>query len=163
MSMRFANGHIFFWGEWPSNWTPSPFVLDGVQYNCVEQYMMAEKARLFGDTQTLSRIMATSDPRDQKRYGRQVVGFDSDKWSEVCYNVVLKATIEKYRQNPDLRELLFSTGEDIFVEASPHDVIWGIGMGKTDLGVEDPKNWKGQNLLGKAITEARRILREQGQ
>ena len=41
----------FFWSGPFSQWHPSPFIIDGVTYNCAEQYMMAEKARhhvLFG-------------------------------------------------------------------------------------------------------------------
>lgn len=157
--MRRLNGYIFFWGEWPSNWTISPFTLDGVTYNCVEQYMMAEKARLFGDKATEAAIMGSSNPSEQKYMGRRVRGYDDAKWAEVRYDVVLRATIEKYRQNPDLFKLLLATGDDVFVEASPEDRVWGIGMRKTDKGIGNPMNWKGLNLLGKAITEAKRLLR----
>ena len=45
-----------------------------------------------------------------------------------------------------------------FVEASPSDGIWGIKMGIKDKGVLDERNWKGQNLLGKALTEVRSKL-----
>jgi predicted NAD-dependent protein-ADP-ribosyltransferase YbiA (DUF1768 family) len=41
------------------------------------------------------------------------------------------------------------------VEASPYDKRWGIGMAAGDHGIEDPVNWKGDNLLGKAITQVR--------
>ena len=46
-----------------SQWTPSPFTVDLVQYNCAEQLMMASKARLFGDDTALSAIFASNDPR----------------------------------------------------------------------------------------------------
>ncbi len=55
MSILIKNGLALFWGDWPSNWQPSPFTLDGVVYNCVEQWMMAEKARCFGDVQAEQR------------------------------------------------------------------------------------------------------------
>ena len=157
--MRRLNGYLFFWSEWPSNWTPSPFTLDGITYGCVEQYMMAEKARLFGDVAAEQVIMASDDPAEQKAMGRQIRGYDDDKWAAVRYDVVLRATIEKYRQNPALLKALLDTGDDVLVEASPHDRVWGIGMRKTDKGIENPKNWRGQNLLGKAITEAKRLLK----
>jgi len=157
--MRRLNGYLFFWSEWPSNWTPSPFKYAGIQYGCAEQYMMAEKARLFCDAAALQVILASDDPAEQKAMGRQIRGYDDAKWAEVRYDVVLLATLEKYRQNPDLLRALLATGGDVFVEASPHDRVWGIGMRKTDKGIEDPKNWRGQNLLGKAITEAKRLLK----
>jgi ribA/ribD-fused uncharacterized protein len=152
------DGFIFFWGEFLSNWERSPMVIDGVIYSCVEQYMMAEKARTFGDEKTLAKIMAATDPSDQKRYGRQAGPYNEEKWAARRYGVVLRATLEKYRQNPHLMELLMATGTtDVFVEASPTDRIWGIGMRRSDPNLMDQSRW-GQNLLGKAITEARDIL-----
>jgi hypothetical protein len=132
-----------------------------VRYNCVEQYMMAEKARLFKDNESLNRIMKATDPSDQKRYGRAVRGFDAQKWSSVCYQVVLRATLEKYRQNPELCEKLLATESLTFVEASPKDKIWGIGMDKNHKDATKPGRWLGKNLLGKAITEARTIIRQE--
>ena len=55
-----------------SQWTLSPFTVDFVEYDCAEQFMMASKARLFGDDTALSAILATKDPREQKRLGRHV-------------------------------------------------------------------------------------------
>ena len=48
-----------------SQWTLSPFTVDLVEYNCAEQFMMASKARLFGDETALSAILSTKDPREQ--------------------------------------------------------------------------------------------------
>ncbi len=151
-------GFAFFWGQWPSNWEPSPFVLEGVRYSCVEQWMMSEKARLFGDERTRQAILKARSPARQKALGRAVRGFDERRWARHRYSIVLAGTVAKYAQNPDLRRLLFATGNLLFVEASPEDPIWGIGMGTDDPNLLDRRRW-GQNLLGLAITEARSILR----
>ena len=46
------------------------------------------------------------------------------------------------------------------VEASPFDKIWGIGL-KPSTKAFSKANWKGANLLGKAIGAARaRIVAE---
>lgn len=133
--------------------------VDGHVYCCVEQYMMAEKARLFKDNETWTRIMNSTNPSDQKSLGRSVRGYVERTWSDTRYDIVLRGTVEKYRQNNELRELLLSCDRDAeFVEASPYDGVWGIRMSKADPGIEDPKNWKGLNLLGHAITEARGII-----
>lgn len=158
-SITIRGGYALFWGQWPSNWQPSPFVLDGRAYNCVEQWMMASKARLFGDTETEARVMASADPSDQKRYGRGIRGYDDLRWAAVRYQIVLRGVVEKYRQNPDLRAWLLATGDLEFVEASPEDRVWGIGLRASDPRASDPKRWLGQNLLGKATTEARGIIR----
>ena len=61
-----------------SQWTLSPFTVDLVEYNCAEQFMMASKTRLFDDDTTLSAILATKDPRQQKRLGRHVRLFEPE-------------------------------------------------------------------------------------
>jgi ribA/ribD-fused uncharacterized protein len=161
MDIVTRNGFILFWGGWPSNWEPSVFLLNGQQYNCVEQWMMAEKARTFGDEEVRAKILASPYPRAQKEFGRKVRNYDDAKWAETRYPIVLAGTMEKYRQNPKLREFLLATADtDIFVEASPHDKIWGIGLSLADPRAWNKATWLGQNLLGQAITEARTELRK---
>ncbi|MNU07999.1 hypothetical protein D3C72_2538620 [compost metagenome] len=43
----------------------------------------------------------------------------------------------------------------MLVEASPVDAIWGIGLAATDAAAQDPRTWKGLNLLGYALMAAR--------
>jgi ribA/ribD-fused uncharacterized protein len=52
------------------------------------------------------------------------------------------------------------TGDRELVEASPEDRIWGIGFTEKDAK-ENGERW-GQNLLGKALVEVRRRIREEG-
>lgn len=156
------NGFALFWSGWPSNWHPSPFSIQGTTYNCVEQWMMAEKARCFGDSEAEKRVMSASDPFDQKRFGRAVRNYNDKKWADVRYMVVLQGTLEKYRQNPHLRAHLLDPAWDglVFVEASPDDRIWGIGREKKDPLAWNRSTWLGTNLLGQAITEARGIMKK---
>lgn len=152
------DGYALFWSEWPSQWTWSPFTIDNKRYNCAEQWMMAEKARLFGDREAEKKIMASTDPSDQKSYGRKVVGFDANQWESVAYKVVLRGSLEKYRQNPELCQKLIETAGLTMVEASPKDKIWGIGLDKSHKDATKPNRWLGKNLLGKALDEARAII-----
>ena len=56
---------------------------------------------------------------------------------------------------------MLGTGERMIVEASPLDRIWGVGFGeKRALSVK--QSW-GLNLLGRALMDVRRILREEEQ
>lgn len=50
--------------------------------------------------------------------------------------------------------------EKSFVEASPVDSIWGIGMAENNPDLLDTSRW-GQNLLGKALTELRDKLKQE--
>ena len=45
------------------------------------------------------------------------------------------------------------------VEASPNDKIWGAGLAIGDARLNYPNYYPGQNLLGKALMEARTRLR----
>jgi len=53
---------------------------------------------------------------------------------------------------------LIATGDRVLVEASPRDTIWGIGMGASNPDAKDPTKWRGRNLLGFALMEARASL-----
>jgi ribA/ribD-fused uncharacterized protein len=139
-----------------SNWYKCKFVdSEGTEYNCSEQYMMAEKARLFGDEEVREMILAASDPRDQKELGRKVKNFDSVKWETNCKEIVYKGCYLKFSQNPKILATLEETRGTLLVEASPYDKIWGIGLGEDDPRIHDPKNWQGTNWLGEVLTKLR--------
>ncbi|TYP69544.1 NADAR family protein [Paenibacillus methanolicus] len=158
--------YVFFWGHTPpkdgtvdkscfSQWWMSPFTVGVTEYSCAEQFMMAEKARLFGDDDMLEAILKSKHPKEMKAYGRAVRNFDKDVWDRECYGIVLRGSLAKFAQNPALGVYLKSTGNRILVEASPQDRIWGIGMGQSNPDVNNPLKWQGSNLLGFALTEAR--------
>jgi predicted NAD-dependent protein-ADP-ribosyltransferase YbiA (DUF1768 family) len=55
-----------------SQWWPAPFELDGVRYETAEHWMMAGKARLFGDAEGLAAVLAVTSPGAAKAAGRRV-------------------------------------------------------------------------------------------
>jgi len=164
--------YLFFWGHTPpadgsvnqsclSQWWMQSFEVDGIRYSCAEQYMMAEKARLFQDGDMLEQIMLAKSPKEMKAYGRAVRSFDKSVWDTHCYRIVKTASKAKFSQNPELLQFLLATYNRILVEASPRDRIWGIGMGKSNPDAENPMKWRGHNLLGFALTETRdELIRE---
>lgn len=160
--IKVTDEYYFFWNGFCSQWYPSEFTIDGVRYNCAEQYMMAQKAILFKDDEQLNLIMHTDSPQVQKAAGRMVKNFDPVKWNEISRLVVYRANLAKFGQNAARFSELFSLDNRIIVEASPYDKIWGIGMHAQDEGIEDPKNWKGLNWLGEAIMQVRSDLRALG-
>jgi len=153
--MRETENMILFWNGPFSQWEPCEFIVDGIEYNCAEQYMMAEKARMFGDEEALDEIMDTDDPSEQKRLGRLVQGFDEDRWNEVAVDIVVKGNLAKFGQNPELKKVLLATGDKIIVEASPYDRIWGIGLREDDPRAWDRNSWEGTNWLGEALCRVR--------
>lgn len=151
---------VFFWKP-PAvfgQWTTSPFVIDGVTYSCAEQYMMAEKARLFGDADVEQQILRSTNPKQQKSLGRKVRGFDNDLWNEKRLDIVIQGNIAKFSQNSHMAEELLATGTRELVEASPRDTIWGIGLRADNPIIVDKAQWRGLNLLGIALMETRQFL-----
>lgn len=73
--------------------------------------------------------------------------------------MVVEGSVHKFAADPALREFLVGTGEQVLVEASPMDRVWGIGMAADEAGAADPEAWRGLNLLGFALMAARERLR----
>lgn len=161
--------YLHFWGHRPrpdgrigasclSQWWPSPFVVDGVRYATAEHWMMAGKARLFGDAEAERRVLAAEHPAEAKKVGRLVRGFDDAVWARERFRLVVEGSVHKFAADDDLGMFLLGTGERVLVEASPMDRIWGIGLAADDEAASDPERWRGLNLLGFALMEARERL-----
>ena len=134
---------------------------EGNTYNCAEQYMMAAKARVMGDTKTLAQILACDyNPTAIKQLGRRVTPYSEEKWVAARLECVTHGNFLKFSQNAKLRKTLMQTGDLTLVEAAPTDRIWGIGRSVNDAAAG--ASWQGQNLLGKALMAARAMI-ESGQ
>lgn len=137
---------------------------EAIKFTSAEQWMMAHKALLFGDARVAREVIAVDATGSGamarvKALGREVAGFDDEVWKREREKIVLEGNLHKFRANGELRRKLLDTGERVFVEASPGDRIWGIGYAE-DKALENRSAW-GMNLLGKALGETRRMLREE--
>jgi len=159
---------LFFWGHTAkdarigkhvlSQWWPAAFCVEGHRYATAEHYMMAEKAKLFGDNQVFTAILAAESPSKAKTLGRKVRNFDEEIWSNHRFDIAVSGNTAKFEQNTELGDWLLGTGNQVLVEASPRDKIWGIGLAADDERALDPKTWRGLNLLGFALMRARTAL-----
>jgi ribA/ribD-fused uncharacterized protein len=154
-----TNKFVFFWNGIYSQWHKANMTIDKIEYNSCEQYMMHQKALLFGDEETAELIILEQNPKEQKKFGRMVKGFDKSTWDKNSLAIVYEGNLAKFSQNEDLKKEMLATGNRFFVEASPFDSIWGIGMDENAQGVEDPSYWLGLNLLGQALTLVKNELR----
>ncbi|MCY1046096.1 NADAR family protein [Corallococcus sp. bb12-1] len=154
----------FFWqqGSPFSQWHPCVFEVEGVRYTCAEQYMMAGKARLFGDTRVLEQVLRAATPKQHKALGRKVSPFDAGLWERERERIVYEGNHAKFTQHPSLLNALLATAGTELVEASPMDRIWGVGLSAEDPRIQDPATWRGMNLLGKVLTRLREDLIAQG-
>lgn len=156
--------YYLFWDGVCSQWALSPFTFGGVEYNTAEQFMMAGKAFVFEDEESLANIMYAQMPNDQKAFGRRVVGFNNEEWFEVAEDIVTVGNVNKFIQNPKLLTSLYTIKEnyDIIVEASPYDKIWGIGLAEGDPRCLNEDEWQGLNLLGKCVDKAYDVINTSG-
>ncbi|GAA3219506.1 hypothetical protein GCM10010468_43590 [Actinocorallia longicatena] len=145
-----------------SQWFQRDFEEEGVTYRSAEHYMMAGKARLFGDAATEELVLAAGHPQDAKKLGRGVRPFDGAVWDAERFEIVVRGNVAKFGSDPGLRSYLLGTGERVLVEASPVDRIWGIGLAARDERAARPSRWDGLNLLGFALMEARARIRVAG-
>mgnify|MGYP000458414002 FL=1 len=161
--------YVFFWGHQKKNngqisnacfsqWYNASFEIDGKHYKTAEHFMMAEKARLFNDLEMRELILQSNSPGEAKRLGRNVKGFSDSIWNDKRFDIVVTANEAKFSQNKALEDYLLSTGKRVLVEASPADKIWGTGLAEDNPMVDSPYKWRGLNLLGYALMEARHRL-----
>lgn len=160
---------LYFWGHQPSKdgtigksclsqWWISQFEKDGVLYHTAEHYMMAAKARIFQDEEVLAEIIKSKNPREVKALGRRIKGFDDKIWNDAKYRAVVEGNYLKFSQDDALSKYLIDTSEQVIVEASPVDSIWGVGMAEDHPDISNVDLWRGENLLGFALMEARDLL-----
>ena len=113
--------YLHFWGHRPlpdgrvgasclSQWWPSPFTVDGVEYATAEHWMMAAKARLFADPEGERRVLAAEHPAQAKKAGRRVRGCDEAIGGRERFGVVVEGSVHKFAAHDNLRAFLLGTG-----------------------------------------------------
>lgn len=143
-----------------SNWHPTGFDYRGIRFPTGEHWMMWQKARLMGDREKASQILAAPTPRRAKELGGKVAPYDGALWDAVREQMVYYGVREKFLANDLNRNLLLSTGSALLAEASPHDRVWGVGMTADDPRFSNPAKWDGENQLGRACMRTRADIRQ---
>lgn len=146
-----------------SNFYPSKFLDNNVEYNCSEQYFMKKKQELFdpNNITLANKILANNNPVEIKKFGRQVKNYDENIWNNMRYDIMKNGLRLKFIQNNDIKQKLINTNPKRLYEASPYDKIWGTGYKAIDTQyfIEQNEEYKlGTNLLGKALEEIRNEL-----
>lgn len=129
---KITDKYVFFFGyegEDPhiclSQWFPFPFqakVRQGlndeiIEFPTTEHYMMFQKANCMADDEIAQQILHEPHPSVAKRLGREVKNFDREKWNSIADQVVEDANWYKFNSDPELTNLLLSTGDKMLVEA----------------------------------------------
>lgn len=164
--MRIENGYYFFWKDKIfNNWKSSIFkleCLDGKtrKFYTSEQSFMALKAQFFNDEEIFNKIINEEDPKICQELGRTIKNFNEEQWKEVREDFMFISVFEKFVQNEELKNELLKYSHLIFVETSPYDKIWGIGISENDDDCLNEKKWKGLNLLGKTLSRVAEALQK---
>ena len=135
-------------------------VEDAVRYEftSAEQFIMAAKASHFRDWTSFRAIMAASSARECKALGRKVAGYVDNEWIRLRPLVLREAVTAKFAQNNRLKKRLLGTVTRPLVEASPHDIVYGIGLDPDQARRADPLQWPGANLLGDILMDVRGLM-----
>ena len=126
------------------------FQVDGSDYFCLEQYVMAEKARLFCDFQREKEIMAAADIEEVAALGEKIDNVLPELWRKIEHTLLLNGNYYKFMQNPELKEALLCTGNQVLIEAD-----------FSESEKEKLENYlaQGENRLGLALMEVRDEIR----
>ena len=143
---------VGFFGELHpfSNFHPSTFICENMEFHSSEQFIQMKAAEYFKDEVAKERIMKADDAEDCKDIARDINSFNRSEWSKVAQELCEPGITQKFLQNQSLLATLMDTGNKTIVESS-HDTIWGTG---THLGSKDALNkqkWTGTNILGKIL------------
>lgn len=127
-----------------SNFSSHGFELDNLYWHTSEHYFQAQK---FIGTPHLEAIRLVKTPKDAAKMGRERKRPLRVDWEIVKDDVMRKAVLAKFKTHTNIREILFSTGDEEIVENAPGDYYWGCGA-----------DGSGKNMLGKILMEVRVIL-----
>lgn len=126
--------------RWLSNFAPCKIMLDGEEYDSVENAYQASKTLNHSERMKFKNIT----PGQAKRLGRKIT--IRDDWSKVKLSVMYSLLIQKYA-NPPYKNMLIETGYIRIEEGNLwNDTFWGVCL----------ETGKGQNNLGKMIMEIRK-------
>lgn len=157
--MKITSNFVYFWGGILSNFYPCSFVMDNITFTSSEQAFMYKKAITFKDNEVAEKILKSTTPKEAKRLGRLVNNYDDQIWNAKRMQIMYECCLAKFSQNEDLKSFIAAAdfNNKHFVEASPFDTIWGIGVDEQHA-LDDKSNWKGLNCLGQVLDKVRKAI-----
>lgn len=134
-----------------SNFYLCPVAFDGMNFSNSEAAWQSQKCVII----STKKNFEIKSPSQAKASGRRVKL--REDWEDVKYQLMIDVCYAKFTQNPALKEILLSTGEEELIEDTTgwHDNIWG------NCSCAKCMNIEGKNLLGKALMEVRKKIREE--
>ena len=138
-----------------SNFYPSTYLYDGIQYISSEQLIQANKTKFFGDLDTYNQILSCSTSLECKNLSRQIRNVDKSEWEEEAGNICHPGICAKFFQNPFAMDtLLHRTGSKRIVECASNR-LWGTGLSLGEPSCLDSSKWFSQGILGQILESIR--------
>ena len=138
-----------------SNFHESPFTHEGTQYISSEQFIQANKAKYFGDSDMCNMILGCSTSLECKILSKQIRNVDDSKWDEVAGAICYPGIQAKFQQNPYAMDILIrKTGNKRIVECAS-DRLWATGIPLSDPNCLDDTKWISQGILGQMLESIR--------
>ena len=159
--MKITETHVYFWKSFLGNWSkvPQGIKYDGKVFPTAEHVFMYIKAKTFNDKSAMLLIEQTDSPKEAKLLGRKIKGYKEDVWEAYRMNAMYDALVSRVKCDEKFRNFLIEHSNSIFVEASPYDKIWGVGLAEEDPRILDDSNWVGRNLLGQTMSTVSRWVK----
>lgn len=159
----FNNKAIYFYDGMLSPLEECSFLYEplGETLTSVQKGLSLCKAKFFKDEEAYNSILKDESPYSVCNFGQeeiQIKGFDLAQWTQVCFNFLVDLNYQKFKQNQTWKEMLLLSEGFELVYAAYDDPIWGIGIAPDNVEILSRANWKGQNFLGKALTNVRSNL-----
>ncbi|HMO14895.1 MAG TPA: NADAR family protein [Pirellulaceae bacterium] len=144
-----------------SNYHEASIEIEGVNYRSTEFYYQAQKSHdpefkeAIQNAKNADHAKGIGADPQRSRKARKRSWFHGrleamrPDWNDVKLTVMEVAVRAKFKQNPELAEMLLATGDAIIVEDSKHDPFWGIG-----------RDGMGTNWMGRLLMQVREELRE---
>ena len=139
--------------------TEYPVEIDGISYICNEQYIQCAKASMFGDDESVEKIMKTDNPHEIRNLGKNISGFYYWEWRQKVMSFMKKCMRQKFMNQLGAQRVLLRTGNKIIAEAS-RDTYWGSGTHITNESALDMEAWEGKNKMGEILMGIRNEIQQ---
>lgn len=145
-----------------------------LNFPTVEHYLMFHKilSHPEGGWDSAIKILKNPSPAIAKKLGRgkplgngkYQFNENNPKWHKNKHKHLKDGLEAKTEQNIFIKNLLLGTENAILAEASPYDIIYGIGMAENHPSAKNITSWpKNSNLLGETWMKIRKELQEKQQ
>lgn len=105
-----------------SNLLVGPVEFNGFKYKTIEHLYQWKKANFAGDQETANKIFYAKTGFEAQKLSKKIQGLDSAEWNKVSSQELEEAMRLAYEQNPQAKELLLSTGNNILTHKGPFDM-----------------------------------------